>query len=68
MLNDISMDFIIGLPKAWGKVAIMVVVDQMAKCSHFIALSHLFTAKDIAYHFIDEVVRVHGFLQTIVSY
>jgi len=38
--TDISMDFIVGLPKAGNKSIIMVVVDRLSKYYHFFALSH----------------------------
>lgn len=52
------MDFIEGLPKAYGKNVIMVAVDRLTKYAHFMALSHPFTAKDIAEIFMEEVVKL----------
>ena len=60
--NEVSMDFIGGLPKAKGYDSIMVVIDRFTKYAHFMALSHPFTAKEVALVFQKEVVRLHGFL------
>ena len=63
----ISMDFIEGLPKSKGKNCILVVVDKFTKYSHFLALSHPFTAADIAKVFFDNIYKLHGLPDSIVS-
>ncbi|GAU40484.1 hypothetical protein TSUD_286390 [Trifolium subterraneum] len=65
--EDVSMDFITGLPKSKGFEAILVVVDRLSKYSHFIPLKHPYTAKSIAETFCKEIVRLHGVPITIVS-
>lgn len=43
--TEISMDFIMGLPRSNDKDTIMVVVDRLSKYAHFVALSHPCTAR-----------------------
>lgn len=61
------MDFIEGLPKFEGYSVILVVVDRFTKFAHFLPIKHPYTAVIIAQLFFDNIVKLHGLLETIVS-
>jgi len=61
------MDFIEGLPKSFRKDVMFVVVDRFSKYIHLATLAHPFTAVDVAQVYLDNVFKLHGWPQTIVS-
>ena len=65
--TEVSIDFVIGLPKSEGKSVIMVVVDRLTKYAHFCALSHPFKARTITNYFMETVQKIHGTPNIIVS-
>lgn len=65
--EDISIDFIVGLPPSNRYDTILVVMDRLSKYAHFLCLSHPYTAKTVALLFCKEIVRLHGFPRSIVS-
>lgn len=63
----ISMDFIEGLPVSKGKTAIIVIVDRLTKYGNFMALAHPYTATTGAQVYLDQVYKLHGAPESIVS-
>jgi hypothetical protein len=65
--SNISLDFIEVLPKSRGKDVILVVVDRLTKYAHFLPLAHPYNVQKIADLFFDNIVKLHGPPEIIVS-
>ena len=65
--EEVSINFITGLPKSEGKSVIMVVVDRITKYAHFCALSHPFKVGTVANAFMETIQKLHGNPNIIVS-
>jgi hypothetical protein len=65
--EEISMDFIEGLPISEGKDKILVIVDRLTKYAHFMRVRKTDSAKQIAEVFCKNIYKLHGFPKVIVS-
>lgn len=64
---SVSLDFIKGLSKSQRFDCILVVLEKFSKYSHFIPLSHPFTAAQVAKAYVDNVYKLHGFPKHLIS-
>ena len=66
--EDISMDFIVGLPPSQkGHDSIWVIVDRLTKVAHFILVKIAYTVDKLADLYIDNILHLHGASKIIVS-
>ncbi|KAA0046085.1 pol protein [Cucumis melo var. makuwa] len=66
--ENVSMDFITGLPRTLsGFTVIWVVVDRLTKSAHFVPGKSTYTASKWAQLYMSEIVRLHGMPVSIVS-
>ncbi|GAU44000.1 hypothetical protein TSUD_91790 [Trifolium subterraneum] len=66
--EHITMDFVTGLPRNQkGEDSIWVIVDQLTKSAHFIAVKSTYKASRYAEIFLEEIVKLHGVPLSIVS-
>jgi hypothetical protein len=66
--DDISMDFIVGLPLTAHKYdSIWVIVDRLSKSAHFIPVHTHYDARRYAEIYKTRMLCMHGALKTIMS-
>jgi hypothetical protein len=65
--EDISMDFIVGLPRTQkGNDSIWVIVNRSTKVAHFIPVQWTFETHKLAELYINNILKLHGALKSIV--
>ena len=65
--QDLSMDFVVGLPESKGHDAIWVVVDRLTKLRHMVPCKSSCSSEDLADLFLHNVWKHHGLPNTIIS-
>src|SRR5262249_31688570 len=65
--ESIGMDFIGPFPKSKGKDYLLLVICRLTSMVHLIPTKTTATAKEIAWLFLKEVVRLHRLPKSIVS-
>lgn len=65
--EDLSLDFITGLPNYRGNSAILVVVDRFSKGIHLGMLPTSHTVFSVASLFVDIVMKIHEFPRSLIS-
>ncbi|KAL0294617.1 UNVERIFIED_CONTAM: Transposon Ty3-G Gag-Pol polyprotein [Sesamum radiatum] len=66
--ENITMDFIVGLPRTFRKHdAIWVIVDRLTKSAHFLLIRQGDSLDKLAKLYVSEIIRLHGVHVSIVS-
>jgi hypothetical protein len=67
-LEEIAMDFIVGLPRTQsGYDSIWVIVDRLIKVAHFIPVKTTYSGLQLAELYMSRIVCLHGVPKKIVS-
>jgi len=61
------MDFITALPISNGNDPLWVIINRLTKMGHFVACHGTMNPKDLADHFLQQVIRLHRLPSDIVS-
>ena len=66
--EDISMEFIVGLPKtSKGFDSIRVIIDRLTKSTHFLLVKSIYPTIQYAKMYLARIMSLHGVPMTIVS-
>ena len=63
----LMVDFITKLPVVARKDAILVICNRLSKITHFVATTEGMSAEGLTRLFWDNVGKLHGLLQSVVS-
>ena len=66
-LQSVGMDFMGPLPRSQGNDYLLVIIDQLASQVHLVPTTMQVTAREVAWLFLKEVMRLHGVPESIVS-
>ena len=67
-MDEIGMDFIVGLPRSQrGNDAIWVITDRLTKVAHFIPVKTTYSTQSLAKLYLSRIVCLHGVPKTIIS-
>ena len=62
------MDFVTDLPRSFrSNDSIWVIVDQLSKTAHFLAMKKKQLVESLAHMYIESIVRLHGVSKSIIS-
>jgi len=62
-----SVDFIVELPESGGYNTIMVVIDSVGKCAHFMEMVTTITTAGTANLYLQHVWKHHGLPHKVIS-
>ena len=65
--QSVGMDFMGPLPQSQGNDYLLVIIDQLMLQVHLVPTMTQVTAKEVAWLFLKEVMRLHGVPESIVS-
>ena len=65
--QSLGMDYVGPLPQSQGNDYLLVIIDQLTSQVHLVPTMTWVTAKEVAWPFLKEIVRLHGVPKSIVS-
>jgi hypothetical protein len=65
--DDVTMDFVVGLPESGGYNSVLVIVDRLTKMALYLPTTNTITAEGLAQLYVQHVFSKHGIPKTIVT-